>query len=113
MPHMVQSLQARRATRLHHCSPASTAFPQAIEHLFIHSVGNGCGKYLTHAILRSKLKMVLVEYVWDKEMVKEGVVKASETHLVWERMWVDGIGGGGKYEGDGYWKYPEGDPILN
>lgn len=52
--------------------------------------------------------MVLVEPAWDKEMIKEGVVKASEAHLVWERMWVDGIGGGGEYEGDGYWKYPDG-----
>jgi hypothetical protein len=108
MPHMVQSLQERRATRLHRCSPASTAFPQAIEHLFIHSVGDGYGKYVISALLRSGPKMVLVERAWDKEMIKEEAVKASEAHLVWERMWVDGIGGGGEYEGDGYWKYPDG-----
>ncbi|KIM80295.1 hypothetical protein PILCRDRAFT_822784 [Piloderma croceum F 1598] len=52
-------------------------FPHAIERLFIHSVGN---TYTTDN------RLVLPMFPTTTKMIEKGVGKASEAHVVWERM---------------------------
>jgi len=83
-----------------HSIPTPTIFPRSLERLFLHSPGRLA--HPSYPILRSGTKqIVLVERAWENETIEKGVGDGS---LVWEGMWLDGIGG----EGAGYWVYPHG-----
>jgi hypothetical protein len=116
MPTAPPPCSTKRSDSHPHGTRKSATFPQTIQRLFLHSIG--CTGRAEIARILSKLvehgteMVILVEREWDKEMIQKGAVKASAAPILWERMWIDGIGGGdrgnGERHGDGYWRYPDG-----
>jgi hypothetical protein len=107
MPVMLQSLKQQMtppSPNPIHSTSTPTRFPQSIERLFIHSIRNTFAPFVFPIFSTGTKRVVLVERVWDDESIENGAGKGSETYLMWESMWVDGISG----EGDGFWMYPYG-----
>jgi hypothetical protein len=84
--------------------PTAPTFPHSLERLFLHSIEASISNRMRRVspiFPEGTRRYVAVERVWDQRG------REKEAHLMWERMWVDGLGGG-ESGGDGYWRYPDG-----